>query len=57
MPGRTEKDHDDPESGKQISLPIYELNAFRIEAYTKLLLTVLILSFPVRYCRACGFFP
>jgi len=32
MPRRNEKDHDDLESGKQISLPIYELNASRIEA-------------------------
>jgi len=37
MTGRTEKDHNDPESGKQISLPVYELNASRIEAYTKML--------------------
>lgn len=56
MPGRTEKEHDDPESGKQISLPIYELNASRIEVYIEMFLNILILSFHLRYFRACGIF-
>jgi len=49
MSGRTEEHHDVPESGKQI-------NASRIEAYTKLLLTILILSFHLSYCCACDIF-